>query len=238
MSGFWGNFGPFAVLAEPSSRRLGRKHGRLRVGNDLVPIDGGGKMQRRGPRGQDVSPEKIETFLVTLGMTCNVAMSARKAGFSQSWAYRLRKRDAGFRAGWADAVREGYAKLELVLLERVMKGTRRVVIGRDGSTRIIREYSTALAIALLKRHAEAAAQASYEHDPDDMREVRDRILEKLERLRAQDEALRDETSTSSVSPQDERVQVKGIDRVRLIVWGLGREKDLRSPCLSRRGERG
>ena len=209
------------------------------MGNDLVPIDGGGKMQRRGPRGQDVSPEKIETFLVTLGMTCNVAMSARKAGFSQSWAYRLRKRDAGFRAGWAEAVREGYAKLELVLLERVMKGTRKLIVGRDGSSRIIREYSTALAVALLKRHAEAAAQASYEHDPDDMREVRDRILEKLERLRAQDEGT------------DAAIETKGgLDRVGLIVWGLGRTSSLsaksQSPhparlwrvALSRRGERG
>ena len=184
------------------------------MGNDLVPIDGGGKMQRRGPRGQDVSPEKIETFLVTLGMTCNVAMSARKAGFSQSWAYRLRKRDAAFRAGWAEAVREGYAMLELVLLERVMKGTRKLIVGRDGSSRIIREYSTALAVALLKRHAEAAAQASYEHDPDDMREVRDRILEKLERLRAQDEGTQGAIETKG-----------GLDRVGLIVWGLGREKE-------------
>lgn len=94
---------------------------------------------------------------MTLGATCNVAMSARKAGFSQSWAYRLRKRDAAFRAGWAEAVREGYAKLELVLLERAMKGTPRPIFRRDGSERIIREYSTALAVALLKRHADAAS---------------------------------------------------------------------------------
>lgn len=179
------------------------------MGNELAVIDGGMKMQRRGPRGQDVSPQKIETFLVTLGMTCNVAMSARKAGFSQSWAYRLRKRDAGFRAGWAEAVREGYAKLELVLLERVISGTRKAVVQRDGSTKIIREYSTPLAVALLKRHAEAAAQAAYELDPDDMREVRDRILEKLERMRAQEER------------REGAIEVKGgLDRVGLIVWGL------------------
>lgn len=181
------------------------------AGSELILIDGGAKARRRGPRGQDVSPEKIETFLVTLGMTCNVAMSARKAGFSQSWAYRLRRRDASFRAGWAEAIREGYAKLELVLLERVINGTRKVVVARDGSTRIIREYSTALAVALLKRHAEAAAEASYEHSEDDMREVRERILEKLERMRAQDEAAG-------------AIETKGgIDRVGLIVWGLKKE---------------
>ena len=122
----------------------------------LVLIDGGTKARRRGPRGQDVSPEAIETFLVTLGDTCNVARSARVAGFSSSWAYRLRKRDASFRAGWAEAVREGYAKLELVLLERAMKGTPRPIMRRDGSERIVREYSTALAVALLRKHARPA----------------------------------------------------------------------------------
>ncbi len=178
------------------------------AGNALVPIDGGKRMQRRAPRGQDVSPEKIETFLVTLGMTCNVSMAARKAGFSSSWAYRLRKRDAGFRASWEEAVREGYAMLELVLLERVIKGTPKRIVERDGSTRTVREYSTALAVALLRRHADTAAQAAYEHDPDEMREVRDRILEKLDRMRAQDEG---------------EVETKGaVDRVEAIVWALAK----------------
>ena len=194
------------------------------AGSELMVIDGGAKARRRGPRGQDVSPEKIETFLVTLGMTCNVAMSARKAGFSQSWAYRLRKRDAGFRAGWAEAVREGYAKLELVLLERAMKGTRKVIVARDGSTRIIREYSTALAVALLKRHAEAAAEASYEHSDDELREVRTRILEKLERMRALDQGVEGGVETKG-----------GVDRIGLILWGLKRRP---SPSLSRERERG
>lgn len=198
-------------------------------GTDLLLIDGGEKARRRGPRGQDVSPEAIETFLVTLGDTCNVARSARAAGFSASWAYRLRKRDAAFRAGWAEAVREGYAKLELVLLERAMKGTPRPVQRRDGSERIIREYSTQLAVALLKKHADAAAEASYEHGEDDLKEVRDRIIEKLERIRARDEALRDESSTGSASPQDERLGTKGIDRIGVIVWAIRRKEVALTP---------
>jgi len=182
-------------------------------GTDLLLIDGGTKARRRGPRGQDVTPEQIETFLITLGDTCNVALSARKAGFSQSWAYRLRKRDASFRAGWAEAVREGYAKLELVLLERAMKGTPKPIMRRDGSERIVRQYSTQLAVALLKKHADAAAEASYEHNEDDLKEVRDRIIEKLERMRA----------------LDERVETKGIDRIGVIVWALGRKEVTLTP---------
>lgn len=182
------------------------------AGSELMLIDGGAKARRRGPRGQDVSPEKIETFLVTLGMTCNVSMAARKAGFSASWAYRLRKRDAAFRAGWAEAVREGYAKLELVLLERAMKGTPRPIFRRDGSERIVRDYSTALAVALLKKHADAAAEAAQEHDPDELCEVRERILEKLERVRQRDAARG-------------AIETKGIDRIGLIMWALKRMPD-------------
>ena len=188
---------------------------RSNSGRSFMPgtllIDGGTRNQVRGVRGQDIDPARIETFLVTLGDTCNVARSARVAGFSASWAYRLRKRDAGFRSGWAEAVREGYAKLELVLLERAMKGTPRPVQRRDGSERIIREYSTQLAVALLKKHAEAAAEASYEHGEDELKEVRDRIIEKLERVRQRD-ASRAE------------VEIKGIDRISVIVWGLRRQK--------------
>ena len=176
---------------------------------DLQLIDGGARNQVRGARGQDIDPEQIETFLVTLGDTCNVARSARVAGFSPSWAYRLRKRDAGFRAGWAEAVREGYAKLELVLLERAMKGTPRPVQRRDGSERIIREYSTQLAVALLKKHADAAAEASYEHGEDELKEVRDRILQKLEQVRQRDAAR-------------SGIETKGCDRIGVIRWGLRR----------------
>lgn len=202
------------------------------AGTELLLIDGGEKAQVRGPRGQDISPEQVETFLVTLGDTCNVARSARVAGFSSSWAYRLRKRDAAFRAGWAEAVREGYAKLELVLLERAMKGTPRPVQRRDGSERIIREYSTALAVALLKKHADTAAEASYEHHEDELREVRERIIDKLERLRARDAGegeaaltpLAAGKSPSPVETGEGRVETKGIDRIRLIVWGLRRAR--------------
>ena len=188
-------------------------------------IDGGEMPRRRGPRGQDVRPEQIETFLVTLGDSCNVARSARVAGFSASWAYRLRKRDASFRAGWAEAVREGYAKLEMVLLERAMKGTPRRIVRRDGSVEIIREYSTQLAVALLRKHADAAAEAAYEHGEDELKEVRERIIEKLERMRA-------------LEAGEGAVEVKGRDRIGVIVWGLARARNRPSPSLSRSRERG
>ena len=152
----------------------------------LLAIDGRSSPKVRAAHQADISDTQIETFFATLAETCNVVRAAKAANINKSWAYRRRRRDAGFRNAWADAVREGYAKLELVLLERAIKGTPRPVFRKDGSERIIREYSTALAVALLKRHAETADAASFEPAEAELAEIRERILERLEKLRLRD----------------------------------------------------
>ena len=146
-------------------------------------VGGRKRLQRRRARSLAIKPEQVEIFFAALADTCNVKRSARVAGFSSDWAYRRRRVDAAFRNGWAEAVREGYAKLELVLLERAMTGTPKLVRFSRGDDRIMREYSTALSVALLKRHADTADAAQYEPSEDELTEVRERILEKLEGLR-------------------------------------------------------
>lgn len=159
--------------------------------NALLVIEGKSSPKRRGPRAGDISEEQIGTFLATLTETCNVVRSAKAAGFTANWAYRKRKSDAGFRNAWAEAVREGYARLELVLLERAIKGTPKLVRTASGSDRVMREYSNTLAIALLKRHAETADSASYQPAEEELAEIRERILERLAKLRpaGADEAI-------------------------------------------------
>jgi hypothetical protein len=149
-------------------------------------LDGKSSPKRCKPRADSISDEQVATFFATLAETCNVVRSAKAAGFTANWAYRKRKTDAGFRNAWAEAVREGYAKLELVLLERAIKGTPKPIFRRDGSERTVREYSNTLAVALLKRHAETADSASYEPAREELDEIRERILERLERLRTRD----------------------------------------------------
>ena len=152
----------------------------------FLAIDGRSSPKVRAAHQADISDTQIETFFATLAETCNGVRAAKAANINKSWAYRRRRRDAGFRNAWADAVREGYAKLELVLLERAIKGTPRPVFRKDGSERIIREYSTALAVALLKRHAETADAASFEPAEAELAEIRECILERLEKLRLRD----------------------------------------------------
>ena len=150
-------------------------------------VMGGSSPKVRKARRNDITEEQQDRFFAALAETCNVTRAARTAGFSTDWAYRRRKKDAAFRNAWVSAVREGYAKLELVLLERAIKGTPKILFRKDGSERVVREYSTALAVALLKRHADTADSESYEPAEAEMVEIRERILEKLSRIRDQAE---------------------------------------------------
>lgn len=149
-------------------------------------LDGKTSPKLRRASAQAISEQQIETFLATLTETCNVVRAAKAAGFSKEWAYRRRKRDAGFRNDWAVAVREGYARLELVLLERAMKGTPKLVKTAKGTDRVMREYSSALAIALLRRHADTADSVSHHPAEEELTEIRERILERLRKVRARD----------------------------------------------------
>ena len=156
------------------------------------------KVRRASP--QSWTKAKTAMFLATLADTCNVVRAAKSAGVSTNYAYRRRKEDAAFRAGWAAAVAEGYAKLELVLLDRALNGKIKLVRGRDGKDARIREYSDTLALTLLKRHQESAAEADYEQDADEVAEARERIIAKLARLKervAGDAMTPEESGTES-----------------------------------------
>ena len=61
----------------------------------------------------------------------------------------------------------------------------------------MREYSTALAVALLKRHAETADAASYEPAEAELAEIRERILERLDRIRERDGGEKIETKSAA-----------------------------------------
>ena len=141
------------------------------------------RLKLRRASSQTITAEQIETFFETLADTLQRRAFGKAAGFSSNWAYRRRRVDAVFRNGWAAAVREGFSKLELMLLERAMKGTPKLVRTAKGNDRIMREYSTALAVALLRRHAETADSADHEPGDDELNEVRERIMEKPEGLR-------------------------------------------------------
>jgi len=144
---------------------------------------GGKKPQLRKANRRDWTKAKAVTFLSVLAETCNVSEACRRSGVDASVAYRRRKSDAAFRAGWIDAIAVAYQRLELVLLERAFNGTEKLVIRRDGSEERMREYSNQLGMALLKMHRDTAIEANNELPPDDVDEIRERLIKKLQRLK-------------------------------------------------------
>jgi hypothetical protein len=102
---------------------------------------------------------------------------------SVAGAYKRRKQNAAFRAGWAEAIGSAYQRLELVMLERALNGTEKIVVRKDGSEERMREYPNQIALHLLKMHRDSAAEAIEEPAEADIEELRQRLFDKLQRLR-------------------------------------------------------
>ena len=143
------------------------------------------QLKKRAKR--DWSKAKAEKFLTVLGETCNVSEACRRSGVPMTVAYRRRKMDARFRADWAERIAIGYSRLEGVLLDRAFNGTERVITRRDGSEERMREYPNQLGLQLLRMHRETAMEADSEMAPDDVAEIRERLVRKLQRLKKRDE---------------------------------------------------
>ena len=143
------------------------------------------QLKKRAKR--DWSKAKAAKFLSVLAETCNVSEACRQSGVPMTVAYRRRKMDAPFRAQWAEMIAIGYARLEGVLLERAFNGTERVVTRKDGSEERMREYPNHIALKLLQMHRETAAEADCDMAPEDVDEIRERLVRKLQRMKKRDE---------------------------------------------------
>lgn len=149
---------------------------------------GGRTTQLRKASEKSWSKAKEQKFLAELAATCNVTQAAAAAGVSTTQAYRRRKVDAGFRSAWLEAVGTAYQRLELVLLERAFVGTEKTVRRKDGSEERMVEYPNQLALTLLKMHRDTAIEANAEIAPEDVEEIRERVIQKLQRLKKRREA--------------------------------------------------
>lgn len=131
-----------------------------------------------------------DRFFEMLAESCNVLMAAEAAGVRPQRAYDRRTRDAYFRGRWDQALAAGYGQLEMMLLERALHGTEKVIVTPSGENRIIREYSDRLALALLKMHRETVSAFEAGIEEEDCNEARERIIARLERLREREQGQR------------------------------------------------
>jgi hypothetical protein len=162
--------------------------------------------QKRAARNSDWTPRMEQRFADALADTCNVTLAGKVAGRSSGSVYAHRAKSAAFRALWEAALATGYARLELMMLERALHGEEKVVTGKDGSTRVMREYPDRTALALLKMHRDSAGggEGAAAVDEAECEEARERIMARLERIR--ERALADGalvSPTPSPTPEGE-----------------------------------
>jgi hypothetical protein len=159
------------------------------------------QLKKRAKR--DWSKAKAAKFLSALADTCNVSEACRRSGVAMTVAYRRRKMDAAFRSEWSEMIAIGYHRLEAVLLERAFNGTEKVVTKRDGSEERMREYPNQLGLMLLKMHRETAIEADSEMPAEDVDEIRERLVKKLQRLKRRNEEQEAErTRLRGAAPRD------------------------------------
>ena len=96
-------------------------------------------------------------FLEQLALCSNVAASERVALVPPGAAYRHRIRSADFRRNWETALKEGYDRLELAMLERAINGVTVETTTVSGKTTKKIEYSEGMAMTLLKAHRASLA---------------------------------------------------------------------------------
>lgn len=143
------------------------------------------QLKRKAKR--DWSKDKAAKFLSVLAETCNVSEACRRSRVPMTVAYRRRKMDATFRAGWLEAIGTAYQRLELLLLDGAFNGTEKVIRRKDGSEERMMEYPNQLGLTLLKMHRETAIEAETELASEDVNEIRERIVKKLQRMKKRDE---------------------------------------------------
>jgi len=143
------------------------------------------QMRKASKRSWD--KKKAERFVTVLAETCNVSEACRRSRLPMTVAYRRRKSDAAFRAEWVEAIAIGYQRLEGVLLDRAFNGTEKLTIRKDGSEERMREYPNQLGLQLLRMHRETAIEADNDMAEEDVEEIRERLVRKLQRLKKRDE---------------------------------------------------
>ena len=129
------------------------------------------------------SEEDEAIFLDCLAATCNVEMACEAADVAHTTVYRQRRMRADFAIKWQAALEQGYAALELALVEAASRSL------RGDLTReplIVAPMSAETALRVLQQHRAAVTgqgnRTGYKAPPLTLAEVQDGILRKVEAI--------------------------------------------------------
>jgi hypothetical protein len=155
-----------------------------RVAGSHVRYGPTGRAQRIKTGGAQWSDEAEELVFDVLAASCNVRMAAEATGFTTPTVYWHRRRRPEFAARWKEALEQGYARLEMALVEAACDTLDGVEFD---SERPIPKMTIEQAMNVLRAHRNAvegdgksgpgrhARRRSFE-------EVRDSIIKKIEAI--------------------------------------------------------
>lgn len=150
-----------------------------------IALGKSGRAMVRKNSGRFWSEEAEEIFFDHLAATCNVTASAQAAGFTTPTVYDHRRRRPEFAARWQVALEQGYARLELALLEAANES----MAGRPfDADRPIPTMTVDQALSVLRAHRLAVRGVGHAPGRPARRrgldEVRASILQKVRAIRA------------------------------------------------------
>lgn len=129
------------------------------------------------------SDEAEARFLDHLASSCNVTAAAEAAGFSREAIYKRRRHDPGLAERWQNALDQGYARIEMLLVQRATETLEG--FAPDPGTPLP-DMTTRDAIAILQLHRGAVKgegrAPGWRARPRSLDELRDSILAKLEAI--------------------------------------------------------
>lgn len=164
-------------MTKPRSTRTGPSGTKCIIGRDGPQV-----IRTSGKRWSD---EAEARFLDVLAASCNVSASAEAAGFSKEALYRRRRTDPGFAQRWQAALDQGYARIELLLVQRAGEALEGLVPDPEAPLAAMTVREAIMVLQLHRASVKGDARApGWRARPRSLDEMRLSILSKLETIEA------------------------------------------------------
>jgi hypothetical protein len=142
--------------------------------------DGPQRVRSNGARWTD---EAEATFLDHLAASANVTAAAEATGFSREAIYKRRRHDSAFAERWQAALAQGYARIEMALVQRAADALEGLAPDPDSP---IPQMTVQDAVTILKLHGASVngtgRAPGWRARPRSLDEMRASILTKLEAI--------------------------------------------------------
>ena len=155
------------------------------IAGSCVHYTNTGHAQRVFTPGKQWSDEAEEEFLDCLAASCNVSWSAGQAGVAHTTVYRHRRLRAEFASRWQAALEQGYARLEMGLIEAANDSLAGV---KFDEKRPIPPMTYDQIIRILGAHAASVKggdrkKPGWQAQPKPLEEMRESIIRKVEAIK-------------------------------------------------------